>query len=101
MCRKKIVNEIWKVYKNNRIFDVFHLEVEESDDGWRIWFEIFEEKEVLALLIHDIFTSVNLGLLIDKPDLDVEESFSSIVIHFSIVYNSGMRTSISWQLPSR
>ena len=83
------------------IFDAFDLEVEESDDGWRIWFEIFEEKEVLALLIHDIFTSVNLGLLIDKSDLDVEESFPSIVMHFSIVYNSGMRTSISWQLPSR
>ena len=49
------------------------IEVEESDDGWRIWFEIFEEKEVLALLIHDIFTSVNLGLLIDKSDLDDEE----------------------------
>ena len=70
---KNIVNEIWKVYKNYRIFDALDIEVEESDDGWRIWFEIFEEKEVLALLIHSIFTSVNLGLLIDKSDLDDEE----------------------------
>ena len=54
------------------IFDAFDLEVEESDDGWRIRIEIFEEKEVLTLLIHDVFTSVNLGLLIDRSDLDVE-----------------------------
>ena len=98
---EKIENTIWKVYKNYRIFDAFDLEVEESDDGWRIWFEIFEEKEVLALLIHDIFTSVNLDLLIDKSDLNVEESFPSIVMHFSIVYNSEMHTSIFWQPPSR
>ena len=94
---KKILNIIWKVYKNYRIFDALDIEVEESDDRWRIWFEIIEEKEILALLIHSIFTSVNLGLLIDRSDLDVEESFPSIVMHFSIVYNSGIRTSISWQ----
>ena len=76
------MNIIWKVYKNYRIFDVFEIEVEESDDGWRIRFEIFEEKEVMALLIHEIFTSVNLGLSIDKYDLDVDESFLSIVINF-------------------
>ena len=98
---EKIENIIWKVYKNNKIFDVFHLEVEESDDGWRIWFEIFEEKEVLVLLIHDIFTSVNLGLSIDRSDLDVEDSFHSIFRYFSIVYNSEMHTSIFWQPPSR
>ena len=91
----------WIVYKNYRIFDAFDLEVEESDDGWRIRIEIFEEKEVLVLLIHDIFTSVNLDLLIDKSDLNVEESFPSTVMHFSIVYNYGMCTSISWQPPSR
>ena len=90
-----------KSLQNYGILDAFHIEVEESDDGWRIRFDFFEEKEVLALLIHDVFTSVNLGLLIDRSDLDVEESFPSIVMHFSIVYNSGMRTSISWQPPSR
>ena len=98
---EKIENIIWKVYKNYRIFDVFEIEVEESDDGWRIIFEIFEEKEVLALLIHGIFTSFNLDQLIDRSDLDVEESFPSIVMHFSIVYNPLMNTSISWQPPSR
>ena len=98
---KKIVNIIWKVYKNYRIFDAFDLEVEESDDGWRIRIEIFEEKEVLVLLIHGIFASVNLDFLTDKSDLNVEESFPSIVIHFSIVYNSEMHTSIFWQPPSR